>query len=154
VHHVSIFNKPTRCSWAVTFITALLDYSTCFRCFLHPSSGVQLYMQPLAQVHIGRPEFKLCHVERRSSDAYLCQRLHIQLLYSWRWVQEAPKTCRVVKKCSNKGNCPAASCWFIKYSVNLSSLPGGKTITFTWWQHHYASMLTALSQLTLTTTHL
>jgi len=45
---------------------------------------------------------------------YLCQRLHIQL-YSWWWVQEAPETCRVVKKCSNKGHCPAASCWFIWY---------------------------------------
>ena len=45
----------------------------------------------------------------------LCQRLHIQLLFSWWWVQEAPETCRVVKKCSNKGHCPAASCWFIEY---------------------------------------
>ena len=64
MHHVSISNKPTRCSWAVTFITALFDYSICFGCFLHPSSGVQLYMQPLAQVHIGWPpsyvaEYKL-----------------------------------------------------------------------------------------------
>ena len=55
MHHVSIFNKLTRCSWAVTSITALLDYSTCFGRFLHPSSGAQLYIQPLAQVHIGRP---------------------------------------------------------------------------------------------------
>ena len=71
------------------FIPALLDYSTCFGCILHPSSGVQkLYMQPLA---------------------------HIQLLNSWWWVQEAPETSRVVKKRSNKGHCPAASCWFIKY---------------------------------------
>ena len=105
-----------------------------FGCFLHPSSGVQqLYMQPLAQVHIGRSssyvaEFKLCHVGRRSSDVYLCQRLHIQLLYSWWWVQEAPETCRVVKKCSNKDHCPAASCWFIKYwyvthgTMNLKNL--------------------------------
>ena len=46
VHHISISNKPTRCNWAVIFITAFLDYSTCFGCFLHPSSGVQqLYMQ-------------------------------------------------------------------------------------------------------------
>ena len=50
VHHLSVFNKPTRCSWVVTFIS-LVDYSTCFGRFLHPSSGVQhLYMQPLAQV--------------------------------------------------------------------------------------------------------
>ena len=28
--YIYISNKPTRCSWAVTFITALLDYSTCF----------------------------------------------------------------------------------------------------------------------------
>jgi len=41
VHHVSISNKPTQCSWAVTFITALLDYSTRFGRLLHPSSGAQ-----------------------------------------------------------------------------------------------------------------
>jgi len=51
VHHVSILNKPTQCNWAVTFITALLDYSTCFGRLLHPSLGAQqLYMQPLSQV--------------------------------------------------------------------------------------------------------
>ena len=112
---IFVFNKPTRCSWAVTFITALLDYSTCFGCFLYPSSGVQqLYMQPLAQVRIGRPPFYVAEFKLWSSDVYLCQRLHIQL-YSWWWVQEAPETCRVVKKCSNKGHCPAASCWFVKY---------------------------------------
>jgi len=59
--------------------------------------------------------FILCHVGKRSSVVYLCQRLHIQLLCSWWWVQEAPEICRVVKKCSNKIHCPAASCWFIKY---------------------------------------
>ena len=60
-------------------------------------------------------EFIPCHVGRRLSDVYLCQRLLIHLLYSWWWMQEVPETCRVVKKCSNKGHCPAASCWFIKY---------------------------------------
>ena len=63
-------------------------------------------------------EYKLCHVGRRSSDVHLCQRLHIQL-YSWWWVQEAPETCRVVKKCNNEGHCPAVSCWFIKYCLVL-----------------------------------
>ena len=54
----TLFNKPTRCSWTVTFITALLDYSTCFGCFFHPSSGVQqLYMQPLVQVHCKVQQF-------------------------------------------------------------------------------------------------
>jgi len=38
-------------------------------------------------------EYILCHVGRRSSDVYLCQRLHIQLLCSWWRVQEAPETC-------------------------------------------------------------
>ena len=113
----------------MTFITALLDYSTCFGRLLHPSLGVQqLYMQPVAQVHCiysstpddgckkhpKHVEYILCHVGRRSSDVYLCQRLHIQL-YSWWWVQETPETIRVVKKCSNKGHCPVASCWFTKY---------------------------------------
>ena len=47
---ISLLNKPTRSSWVVTFIS-LLDYSTCFGRFLHPSSGVwQLYMQPLVRV--------------------------------------------------------------------------------------------------------
>ena len=50
VHHLLILNKPTRSNWAVTFITVLLDHSTCFGCLLHSSSGAQLYMQPLAQV--------------------------------------------------------------------------------------------------------
>ena len=49
VHVCIVLNRPTRCSWVVTFIS-LLDYSTCFGRFLHPSSGVQLYMQPLARV--------------------------------------------------------------------------------------------------------
>ena len=57
MHHVSISNKPTRCSWAVTSITAIFDYSTCFGCFLPP--GVQqLYMQPLAQVHCKVQQYK------------------------------------------------------------------------------------------------
>ena len=41
VHHVSTLNKSTRCNWAVIFITALLDYSTCFGRLLHPSSGAR-----------------------------------------------------------------------------------------------------------------
>ena len=50
LHHLSVLNKTTRRSWVVTYIS-LLDYSTCFGRFLHPSSGVQqLYMQPLARV--------------------------------------------------------------------------------------------------------
>ena len=50
---------------AVTFITALRDYSTCFGCFMHPSSGVQqLYMQPLAQVHVGRPPSYVAEYKR------------------------------------------------------------------------------------------
>ena len=68
-------NKPTRCNWAVTFFTALLDYSTCFGRLLQPSSGAQLYMQPLAQVTPritaflrGQVEFKLGHVGRRLSE--------------------------------------------------------------------------------------
>ena len=35
----SVLDKSTRCSWVVTFIS-LVDYSTCFGGFLHPSSGV------------------------------------------------------------------------------------------------------------------
>ena len=35
-------------------------------------------------------------------------------------MQEAPETCRVVKKCSIKGHCPAASCWFIKSFIGVS----------------------------------
>ena len=82
-----LINKPTRCSWAVTFITALLDYSTCFGCFLHPSSGVQqLYMQPLAQVHckVHVLTFTLyCLIKNCCTlQCDLCQRLHIQLLCS------------------------------------------------------------------------
>jgi len=38
-HHLSVLNKPTRCSWVVNFIS-IVDYSTCFGRFLHPSSGV------------------------------------------------------------------------------------------------------------------
>ena len=51
MHHLSLLNKPTtRCSWVVIFIS-LLDHSTCFGRFLHPSSGVwQLYMQPPVRV--------------------------------------------------------------------------------------------------------
>ena len=36
---ILLLNKPTRCSWAVTFIS-LVYHSTCFGRFLHPSSGV------------------------------------------------------------------------------------------------------------------
>ena len=54
------------------------------------------------KVHIGRP------------PSYVAEfKLHTQLLNSWWWVQEVPETCRVVKRCSNKGHCPAASCWFV-----------------------------------------
>ena len=35
---------------------------------------------------------------RTTSDVHSYQGLHIQLLYSWWWVQEAPETCRVVNK--------------------------------------------------------
>ena len=37
--NLTVLNKPTRCSWAVTFIS-LVYHSTCFGRFLHPSSGV------------------------------------------------------------------------------------------------------------------
>ena len=67
--YITVLNKPARCSWVVSFIS-LVDCSTCFGRFLHPSSGVQLYMRPLVRVHIGQPpsyvagyEFISCHVE-------------------------------------------------------------------------------------------
>ena len=85
-----------------------------------------------------RKSLKLCHVGRRSSDVYLCQWLHIQLFYSWWWVQEAPETCRVFKKCSNKDHCPAASCWFIKYWYVMHGTMNLK-LNYTLWVFRWQS---------------
>ena len=86
----------------MTFIS-LLDYSTCFGRFLHPSSGVwQLHMQPLVRVTHWTTTFL------QEGGCPMCnsyQGLHIQLSYSWWWVKEAPETCRVVKKW-NKSHYP------------------------------------------------
>jgi len=68
MHHLSVLSKPTQCSWVVTFIS-LVDYCTCLGRFLHPSSGVQLYMQPLVRVHIGQPPSYIAGYELSSYPA-------------------------------------------------------------------------------------
>ena len=84
----------------------------------HDAAGQWIFITAL--LDIGRPpsyvaEYILCHVGRRSSDVYLCQRLHIKMLCSWWWVQEAPETCRVVKKCSNKNSLPSCIVYVLMF---------------------------------------
>jgi hypothetical protein len=84
MHHQSILlNNQRDAALSSRIYSSLRGYCTCFVCFLHPSSGVQLKLQMQSQVQVmcrygvclnllkdvqGRDSITLCHGQIRTHD--------------------------------------------------------------------------------------
>ena len=135
---ILLLNKPTRCSWAVTFIS-LVYHSTCFGRFLHPSSGVyNCICSPWYECTTDNrlPTWQdmnsyRVHVLPRRKAVVQCALVPgaaYTVIYSWWWVQEAPETCTVVN--SYRIHILPRR----KAVVRCALVPGAAyTVIYSWW---------------------
>ena len=114
--------QPTRCniSWFIYFYR----FCTCFRWFLHPSSGALnctysiTYCQPILLLACSKQHYWLTISEA------VCT-----VLCSWWWAEEPPETCRASVEINKSRNEQATilvdNTWSCMYSFVLLMMGGG-----------------------------